>query len=107
MIAKISKQIIWRTVRRTVRELLINNVRQSGEKGHLANNSASCSRAVHEPCSPGLQNRSFGEQFGELFVNCSPKCTAVFGIENRKITVSSSHYGTVRHGTVYHKRFMK
>jgi hypothetical protein len=67
------------------------------EKGNLANNLPTLSRTFHEQCSPGLQNMSFGEQFGELFANCSSKCTTFFGIENGKITVSSSHSGTVRY----------
>ncbi len=96
-----AKKVIWRTARRTVRKLFMNNARRGSKKGHLANISTNCSRAVHEQCSPRLQNRSFGEQFGELFASCSPnfspKCTAIFGIENRKITVSTSHYGTVRY----------
>ena len=73
------KNVIWRTVRRTVRERFMNNVRWRGKTCHLANNSANYSRTVHEQCSPELQNRSFGEQLGEMFAkssaNCSPKCT--------------------------------
>ena len=35
--------------------------RQVCKNGHLANSSASCSKIVHEQCSPELQKRSFGE----------------------------------------------
>ena len=63
------KKVIWLIVRRTILELFMNNVRQDYKIVHLAN----------------------------ILANCSPKCTAVFGIENMKITVSSSHYVTARY----------
>ena len=37
----------------------------------LANSSASNSRTVHEQSSPDWAKKGFGEQFGELFANCS------------------------------------
>jgi hypothetical protein len=47
MFAGEAKQVIWRTVRRAVRELFMNNVRQIKQK------------------------TGFSEQFGELFASCS------------------------------------
>jgi hypothetical protein len=56
--ARVGKKVIWRLIRRTVRELFMNNVRHVGQIGVLANNSANCSRTVHEQCSSNRIRRS-------------------------------------------------
>jgi len=71
MFAGKEKKGFWRTIRRTARELFMNNVRSIGEKGILASSSANCSRAVHEQCLPHWAKRDFGEQFSEMFASCS------------------------------------
>ena len=44
--ARVGKNIVWQLVRRTVRELLMNGVRQDCKIGRLANSSANFSRTV-------------------------------------------------------------
>jgi hypothetical protein len=44
-----------------------------GKKGHWANSSPNYWRIVQEQCSPRLQNKSFDEQFGELFAELVAK----------------------------------
>jgi hypothetical protein len=62
-----AKKVILITAWRIVRELFMNRVRRGGKKGHLANNSANCSRTVHEQHSPNWEKTGFGE----LLANCS------------------------------------
>ena len=52
MFAEEANKVTWRIVRPIVREMFMNSGRQSGQKRVLANNSANCSRTIHEQCSP-------------------------------------------------------
>ena len=87
-----------RTVRRVVRQNPYSSNLANIVHEQFASSSPNCSSnglfrnpGEHGSWTPIIQ------LFANSSPNNSPKYTAIFGIENRKITVSSSHYGTVRY----------